>query len=41
MVGAVYDFGNGLTASLGYAGDENDVANEEGIDAYGANVAYS
>ena len=41
MAGAAYDFGNGLTASLGYAGDENDVANEEGIDAYGFNVAYS
>ena len=41
MVGASYDFGNGLTAAVGYAGQENDVANEEGIDAYGANVAYT
>ena len=41
MAGAAYDFGNGLTAAVGYAGDENDVANEEGIDAYGFNVAYS
>ena len=41
MAGAAYDFGNGLTAAVGYAGDENDVANEEGIDAYGVNVAYA
>ena len=41
MLGASYDFGNGLTAAVGYAGNENDVANEEGIDAYGANVAYT
>ena len=41
MAGLAYDFGNGLTAAVGYAGDENDVANEEGIDAYGANVAYT
>ena len=41
MAGAAYDFGNGLTAAIGYAGQENDVANEEGIDAYGANVAYT
>ena len=41
MVGAEYDFGNGLTAAIGYAGNENDVANEEGVDAYGLNVAYS
>tara|TARA_B100001029_G_C15010277_1_gene423797 strand:+ start:40 stop:1185 length:1146 start_codon:yes stop_codon:yes gene_type:complete len=41
MLGAAYDFGNGLTAAVGYAGDENDVANEEGIDAYGVNVAYT
>ena len=41
MVGAAYDFGNGLTAAVGWAGDENDVANEEGIDAYGFNVAYT
>ena len=41
MAGAAYEFGNGLTAAIGYAGDENDVANEEGVDAYGFNVAYT
>jgi len=41
MAGLAYDFGNGLTAALGYAGDENDVANDEGTDAYGFNVAYT
>ena len=41
MVGASYDFGNGLTAAVGYAGDEDDVANEEGADAIGFNVAYT
>ena len=41
MLGAAYDFGNGLTAAVGYAGSETDVANEEGVDAYGFNVAYT
>ena len=41
MAGLAYDFGNGLTAALGYAGNENDVANDEGIDGYGFNVAYT
>ena len=41
MAGAAYDFGNGLTAAIGYAGSEDDVANEEGADAYGFNVAYT
>ena len=41
MAGLAYDFGNGLTAALGYAGNENDVANDEGVDAYGFNVAYT
>ena len=41
MAGAAYDFNNGLTVAVGYAGNENDVANEEGTDAYGANVAYT
>ena len=41
MAGAAYDFGNGLTAAVGYAGDEEDVANEEGKDAYGFNLAYT
>jgi hypothetical protein len=40
-IGAEYDFGNGLTAAVGWAGDENDVANEEGVDAYGINFAYT
>merc|ERR1712146_292141 len=35
MAGAAYDFGNGLTAAIGYAGSEDDVANEEGKDGYG------
>ena len=41
MAGLAYDFGNGLTAAIGYAGNEDDVANDEGIDAYGFNVAYT
>jgi hypothetical protein len=41
MAGATYDFGNGLTAAVGYAGAEGDVANEEGADAYGFNIAYT
>jgi len=41
MAGAAYDFGNGLTAAVGWAGDENDIANEEATDAYGVNVAYT
>jgi len=41
MAGAAYDFGNGLTAAVGWAGDENDVANEEATDAYGINFAYT
>ena len=41
MAGAAYDFGNGLTAAVGYAGSEDDVANEEGKDAYGFNIAYT
>jgi len=41
MGGVAYDFGNGLTAAVGYAGNEDDVANEEGTDAYGFNVAYT
>ena len=38
--GLSYDFGNGLTAAVGYAGEDN-LANEEGRDAYGLNVAYT
>ena len=41
MAGAAYDFGNGLTAAIGYAGEEADVANEEGRDGYGLNLAYT
>ena len=41
MAGAEYDFGNGLTAAVGYAGSEDDIANEEGSDAIGFNVAYT
>ena len=41
MAGAEYDFGNGFTAAIGYAGDETDLMAKEGIDAYGANLAYT
>ena len=41
MVGASYDFGNGFTAALGYAGNETTIMTKEGIDAYGANAAYT
>jgi len=41
MAGIAYDFGFGLTAAVGYAGSEDDVANEEGADAYGLNLAYT
>ena len=39
-VGAAYDFDNGWTAAVGYAGDETNVMTKEGAGAYGANVAY-
>ena len=41
MIGASYDFGNGITAAVGYAGNETSIMTNEGVDAYGANVAYS
>ena len=41
MIGASYDFGNGVTAAVGYAGNETSIMTNEGVDAYGANVAYS
>jgi len=41
MFGASYDFGNGFTAAVGYAGNEADIMTKEGIDAYGANAAYT
>ena len=40
-VGASYDFGNGFTAAVGYAGAETGIMTEETTDAYGANVAYT
>ena len=40
-VGAAYDFGNGLTAAVGYAGPETGIMTEESADAYGANLAYT
>merc|ERR1712100_249401 len=41
MVGAVYDFSNGFTAAVGYAGPEGAILTEESADAFGANVAYT
>ena len=41
MVGASYDFDNGFTAAVGYAGPEGALMTEESLDAYGANVAYT
>ena len=41
MVGASYDFGSGFTAAIGYAGDETSLMTKEGVDAYGANIAYT
>jgi len=41
MIGAAYDFGSGVTAAFGYAGDETGLMTDEGIDAYGANIAYT
>jgi len=40
--GAAYDFGNGFTAALGYAGATEDtgIMTEETLDAYGLNAAY-
>jgi len=40
-VGASYDFGNGFTAAVGYAGPETGIMTDESLDAYGANVAYT
>ena len=40
MTGAEYDFGNGWTAALGYAGPETDIMTKEGLDGFGANLAY-
>ena len=41
MFGASYDWGNGITAAIGYAGAETGIMTLETTDAYGANVAYS
>ena len=41
MVGASYDFSNGFTAAVGYAGDESSILTEETTDAYGINAAYT
>ena len=41
MVGAAYDFENGWTTAVGYAGPETDIMSKEGADAWGANVAYT
>ena len=39
--GASYDFGNGFSAAVGYAGAETGIMTKETTDAFGANVAYS
>ena len=41
MAGASYDFGNGFTAAVGYAGPEGGILTEESDDAYGINAAYT
>ena len=41
MAGASYDFDNGFTAAVGYAGPETGIMTEERLDAYGVNVAYT
>jgi len=41
MVGATYDFDNGLTASVGFAGPETGIATDASADAYGINAAYT
>ena len=41
MAGASYDFGNGFTAAIGYAGAETGIMTKETTDAIAANVAYS
>ena len=38
---AEYDFNNGLTAAVGYAGNETGLMTDEGTDYYAANLAYS
>jgi hypothetical protein len=41
MAGAAYDFGNGFTAAVGYAGPEGGLMTEESLDATGVNAAYT
>ena len=41
MAGAAYDFGNGITAAVGYAGPETGIMTKESMDAVGANIAYT
>ena len=41
MAGASYDFGNGFTAALGYAGPETGIMTKGSADAYGINAAYT
>jgi hypothetical protein len=41
MLGVSYDFGSGFTGAFGYAGSETNIATNEGLDAYGLNVAYT
>jgi len=41
MAGAAYDFGNGWTTAVGYAGPEDNIMAKEGLDAWGGNVAYT
>ena len=43
MAGASYDFNNGFTVAVGYAGDgsTNGLLTDEGLDEYGANVMYT
>tara|TARA_B100000886_G_scaffold51415_1_gene31589 strand:+ start:203 stop:1354 length:1152 start_codon:yes stop_codon:yes gene_type:complete len=41
MVGAAYDFDNGFTAAVGYAGTESDLMTEESTDAWGINGAFT
>jgi len=37
---AEYDFDNGFTAAIGYAGNESGLMTKENVDAYAANLAY-
>ncbi len=41
MFGASYDFNNGFTSAVGYAGPEGGIMTEESTDAYGINAAYT